>query len=165
MQTRGSFQVGSLLPQPGQGRRCFSFLLCYPQRQNKDWTPKRPGPLISQLKGEEGCCSTIESWQAGCLEAKARGSMSEVVNRVCQAGRKRLAEGLLDPLSCLCHSHVELMRSRMPLVLTSYAWGHPEIDRTPGASCHSLSYCLYELGEFRGHSLTLPLCANHHQDG
>lgn len=57
------------------------------------------------LKGEEG--STMESWQAGCPEARARGSMREAESKGWQAGRKRLAEGLLDPLSCVCHSHVD----------------------------------------------------------
>lgn len=114
MGTRGCFQAGSPLPQPGCVRggvfpSCFAIL---GTEQRLD--PKRPGPLISQfkkkkktLKGEEGGCSTIESWQAECPEAKARGSMSEAESGAWQAGRKRLAEGLQDPLSCLCHSHVD----------------------------------------------------------
>lgn len=52
-----------------------------------------------------------------------------------------------------------LMSPRMPLVLAGHAWGLPKIDRTPGASHHGPSYCLYEPRGFRDHILTLPLRA------
>lgn len=75
------------------------------------------------------------------------------------AGRKRLAEGLLDPPHPVSVTPTQLMSPRMPLVWVSRAWDLFKIDRKPGTSCHRLSYCLYELRWFRGHILTLPLHA------
>lgn len=100
----------------------------------------------------------LRAGNAGSPEARAGGSMSRAWSEL--ASWEETAGGRPPGPSILSLSLPHrLMSLRMPLVLASHARGLPKIDRTPGASCHCPSYCLYEPCEFKDHILTLPLHA------
>ena len=71
----------------------FHFFLCFPCGENKEWIPEGVEPKAT------------ENEQGGVSGGQSRGLYEWSTEQGWRAGRKRLAEGLLDPSSCLRHSH------------------------------------------------------------